>query len=128
MFAAAITVNQHAKILYIKPSENLGEFQKHVQGTIGVDKTTLVFAFINPRTTIDFELLLSDYEEGSLTLDSTGPGMELRRREANKWDISTSVVKNLKLSMAGIHYDPSASSMSEIAAELKALRRYLQQK
>lgn len=125
---AAITVNQQAKVLYIKPAEDLGEFQKHVQGAIEGGKTTLSFTFLNPRIAVDFELLLSDYEEGSLTVDSTGAGLELHRREANKWDISTSILKSVGLSLAGVRYDPSAASMFEIAAELKALRRYLQQK
>jgi hypothetical protein len=70
----------------------------------------------------------SDYEEGTLILDASGPGLEVHRREANKWDISPSILKSIGLSLAGIRYDPSAASMAEIAAELKALRRFLQKK
>lgn len=124
----ALSVNSNAKVLYIKPADDLGEFQQHVQGEIQQLKTILNFAFLNPDNTVDFELLLSDYDEGSLSLDCSGPGIELRRRQANKWDISTSVLRSVGLSLAGVRYDPAAASMFEIAAELKALRRNLQQK
>jgi hypothetical protein len=125
---AAITVNNKATVLYIKPSEDLGEFQKHVEGTAETSRAAVTFSYLNPRTIVDFELLLSDYEEGSLLLDSSGPGLELRRRDVNRWDFSTSFLKGIGLSVVGVRYDPTANSMSEIAAELKSLRRFLQQK
>jgi len=124
--SVALMFNQKAKVLYIKPAGDLGEFGQHVKGDIQSAKTVLTFAHINPRMTIDFELLLSDYDEGSMVLDASGAGLEVRRREANKWDISTSVLKSVGLSLAGIRYDPAAASMFEIAAELKALRRTFQ--
>jgi hypothetical protein len=125
---AAITLNQGARIIYIKPADSLGEFQKHVERVVTESGATVLFAFINPRNFVDFELLLSDYEEGSLVLDSSGPGLELRRRDATKWDLPTSVLKGFGLSLAGIRYDPAVASMGEIAAELKSLRRLLQKK
>jgi len=126
--SAAISLNEGARIIYIKPTESLGEFQKHVKGLVTSAGATVTFDFINPRSFVDFELLLSDYEEGSLVLDSAGPGLELRRRDATKWDLPTSVLKSFGLSLAGIRYDPAIASMNEIAAELKSLRRLLQKK
>jgi hypothetical protein len=56
--AASISINQNARVLYIKPSEDMGEFQNHFKGEVQSNQTILSFEYLNPRDVFDFELLL----------------------------------------------------------------------
>lgn len=123
-----ITFSPGASVLYIKPREDLGEFQKCVEGTIEKDKARVAFSHLNPETDYEFELLLSDYEAGSLEVDVAAPGVEIIRRDPSRWDLPTSGLRSVGLSFFGIRYDPEVAVMATIAAELKAIRRILQQK
>lgn len=125
---ASISVGSSAKVLYFKPSESMGEFAKHFTASTDGIVTTLHFDYLNPDQSIELEFLLSDYEQGTINFDAAGPGLTLRRTELSSWNMSTSILRSVSLSLMGIKYDPSVSSMSEIAAELKSLRRYLQSK
>jgi len=75
----AISFNRAASALYIKPRGDLGEFQKCIEGKIETDCVRLTFQHINPNAAYEFELLLSDYELGSLTVDVVAPGVEIIR-------------------------------------------------
>lgn len=124
----AIRFNSGASILYIKPRGDLGEFQKCVEGKIEASSAQITFSHLNPDFDCEFDLLLSDYEAGALTVDIAAPGVTLLRRDPMRWELATSPLQNLGLSIMGVRYDPRASHMAEIATELKAMRKMMQNK
>lgn len=126
--SASIIIGSSARVLNIKLSESLGEYSKYFEVVTDGLMTTLRFAHLNPDQSIELEILLSEYEQGSIALDASGPGLRVRRTELSNWNISTSIFRSISLSLLGVRYDPAVSPMAEIAAELKALRRTLQSK
>lgn len=123
-----VTVNQKASILYFKPSEPLGEFAQHFKGASDGHSATLEFSHLNPGQSFEFEFLLSDYEQGTISVDAAGPGLTVRRADPSAWNLPDTIFRGMSLSLMGIRYDPQVSTMAEIASELKALRTYLQNK
>ena len=105
--SVAISANPTCSIHYLKPTEDLGEFWQHIDCFVEGSKGKLAFAFLNP---------------------GTGPGIEVRRQQLERWQVSTSVLRSVGLSFIGVRYDPSAASLLEIATELKAIRRSLRDK
>jgi hypothetical protein len=126
--SVAISANPACTIHYLKPTEDLGEFCQHIDCFVEGSKGKLAFAFLNPGTAAEFELLVSNYDEGSIAVDCSGPGIEVRRQQLERWQVSTSVLRSVGLSFIGVRYDPSAASLLEIATELKAIRRSLRDK
>lgn len=124
----AIRFNSGASLLYIKPRGDLGEYQKCIEGKIEDDRAKLAFSHINPGFACEFDLLLSDYEAGSLTVDVAASGVTLLRRDPMRWTATVSPFQNLGLNFFGLNYDPQTSHIAEVALELKAIRKMLQSK
>jgi hypothetical protein len=118
--------NPGASILNVRPSDDLGEYKRQLRWTVEQNKCRVSAGFLNPRQAFQLEFVVSEYEQGSTDLDAAAPGLELRRQDPNKWDVpKTSFLRGVGLSMIGVRYDPAAISMSEIAEELRAVRRHL---
>ena len=126
--SVAISANPTCALHYLKPTEDLGEFWQHIDCFVDGSTGKLSFAFLNPGTAAEFELLVSNYDEGSIAVDCSGPGIEVRRQQLERWQVSTSVLRSVGLSFIGVRYDSSAASLLEIASELKAIRRSLRDK
>lgn len=126
--APAITFNSAASALYVKPQEDLGEFQKCVEGVIESDRVRVAFSHINPGDDYEFELLLSDYELGSIGVDLAAAGVDVVRRDASRWELPVSTLRGIGLSFFGVRYAPEVAIMATIATELKAMRRMFQQR
>lgn len=124
--APAIKYNPGASVLYIKPHRPLGEFQKCVEGKIEVDRVEISLKHLNPEFDCEFDILLSDYEAGSITVDLAAPGVTLLRRDVMRWEVAVSPLKDIGLSIFGLKYDPQVSHTAEIASELRAIRKTLQ--
>jgi len=122
-----ISVNNGASIVYIKPRGNLGEFQKCIEGKLTEGRAQVSFTHINPGSAYEFDLLLSDYELGSVVVDLAAPGVNLSRRDPSLWELPTSALRTLGVSFMGVKYDPQVTFMAEIASELKAMRKMMQQ-
>ena len=127
--SVAISANPTCAIHYLKPTEDLGEFWQYVDCSVDGSKGKLAFAFINPGTAKEFEMLISNYDEGSIAIDCSGPGIEIRRQQLERLQASTSfILRSVILKVIGMEYDSSAASLLEIATELKAIRRSLRDK
>ena len=81
--------------------------------------------FLNPRQDFRLEFVVSEYETGAADVAAAAPGLQVRRRDPNRWELPTSVLRGVGLSLIGVRYDPAAVSMSEIATELRSVRRYV---
>lgn len=123
-----IRFNQDASLLYIKPRGDLGEYQKCIESKIEDARAQIAFSYINPACDCEFDLLLSDYEASSLTVDVAAPGVTLLRRDPMRWMVAASPLQNLGLSVFGLKYDPETNHVAEIALELKAIRKMFQVK
>lgn len=125
-FRVVITLNRDANIMSARTLDDLGEFSRHMNlETLG-HQILIQFKFLNPeRRQIDLEVIAGGYELGAVTADLAEPGVSLQRREASKWDIQTSILKSVALSIAGIRYDPTVSPLNEIADEMRQLRRQI---
>jgi hypothetical protein len=110
----AILFNPGASALYIKPRNDLGEFQKSIEGKIEADRVRITFEHINPKAAYEFELLLKDYEPGSLSVDVAAPGVDIIRRDASRWDLPAYAFRSFGLSFIGIKYSPQTTFMAEI--------------
>lgn len=120
-----VSFSPGASILNVRPVDDLGEYNRHLKWKIDHSKCRLSAAFLNPRQGFELEFLVSDYEQGTADVDAAAAGLEMRRRDPTKWEIPTSVLRGIGLSIIGARHDPTAISMSEIATELRAVRRYL---
>lgn len=116
--------NKQTKIFSVRPVQQLGEYRKCITTKRGQGNLTLTFSHLNPEhRTIDFQLLLGNYEDGSLEVDLAAPGVTLHRRDSTKWDVQVPFLRGLALSMMGVRYDPTVSPLSDIAEELRDLKR-----
>ncbi len=122
-----ITFNPEATLLKHGIDNNLGEYARKLSITVIGSTLNLKLPFINPKQVVDLEILLGDYTQGSVLLDLSAPGVELRRQEAGRWDISssTSIIKSFALSVAGIRYDPTVPPLTEVAETLRAISKKL---
>lgn len=120
-----VSFNSQASILNAKPADDLGEYERHIKWTVDRNRCRVALAFLNPGQEFRLEFVVSDYDPGSADVDAAAPGLQLRRRDPSKWEIPTSVLRGVGLSVIGVRYDPAAISMSEIASELRAVRRYM---
>ena len=125
-----VSINEGASILNVRFSSVLGEYENHVKW-ISDKKTCRITAdFINPSQFFDLEILSSDYEAGTLEVDASAPGVEVRRTSTRGWEgggIPLLFLKGFKATIpfTGIGYDAGSAAMSEVAGEIKALRQYL---
>jgi hypothetical protein len=121
-----VSINPGAAVLYLKPKRNLGAYQECILGKVTDDSTRISFAHINPGVDCEFELLLSDYEAGSLAVDVAASGVTLFKRDPLRWMVPNSHIQNIGLSLFGLKYDSQTSHTADIASELKAIRRLMQ--
>jgi hypothetical protein len=117
----AIRYNSGASALYVKPRGDLGEYHKCIVGHIEKEKVQITFSHINPGYNYEFEILICDYELGSISVDLSAPGVDLIRRDSSKWELTSSALQ-ICLSFFGIRYAPESAFLAAIAAELKAIR------
>lgn len=121
--------NDGAAILNIRPVSDLGEYQKQISWSIEQNRSKIAAAFINPGRTFELEFLLTNYEMGSADVDAAAPGLEVRRRDpATALEISSSLWRSISPIwpiVGGLRFNAREVSMSEIAEEIRALRRYL---
>lgn len=124
----AVALNPGATILNVRFSADPGEYARHVQWSIDRDTCRITAAFVNPNQNCELEVLSSGYTLGTVDIDASAPGLELRRTSAIRWDaLFNSAIKGFKLSIpfTGIGYDSGSAAMAEVAHEIKALRKYL---
>ena len=127
----AIALNDGSSILNVRFSSDPGEYASHVRWSVDKGKCRVSADFINQDHHFELELLASDYDAGSVDLDASAPGVESRRTNANRWDavLSRSLfsIKGMRYSIpfTGIGYDAGSAAMSEVAEEIRALRKYL---
>jgi len=126
-----IVLNEGASILNVRFVSDAGEYASHVRWSIDKGTCRVAADFINQDHHFELELLSSDYDAGSADLDASAPGVELRRTNAKAWDavvrralFSTKGVK-FSIPFTGIGYDSGSAAMSEVAEEIRALRKYL---
>lgn len=120
-----VSFNRDARILNARPVDSMGEYGRSIRWE-PQDHTCRINAdFINPGQRFDFEFLLSDYDTGTVDVDSAAPGLQLNRQDPTKWEVPTTALRGFALSIFGIRYEPSAISLSQIAEELRATRKYL---
>lgn len=119
------TFNEGATVLKHEIENPLGEYARHVSRSTKSNELKLNLKFINPKQIIDLEVLLGDYSPGSIVVDLAAPGVELRRQATGRWDISTSILKSIALSIAGIRYDPTVSPLTELAETMRAISKRL---
>lgn len=125
-FTAVVKMNPGAHILKARLLDDLGEFATHVTWLASSNRLDIKFDYLNPEhQRIDLELLVGGYELGSTQVDLSAPGVVLQRREAARWDVQVSFVRSIALSIMGVRYDPTVSPLTEIADELRHLRRYV---
>lgn len=127
----AIVLNEGASILKVRFPKGQGEYASHVRWTTDKGRCRITADFINQDHYFELEVLSSDYDPGTADLDAAAPGVELRRTNASRWDsvVSSALfsIKGVKFSIpfTGIGYDPGSAAMSDVAEEIKALRKYL---
>lgn len=126
--ALVATFGKDAHILRVRAVKDLGEYAKQISWVHEGGRCELKIAFFNPGRCFDLEFLLSGYEQGTADVDGSGPGLELQRRKGTILDLNVrgSVLRSISLSLLGFRYDPGVSAMSEIAEELRVIRRSLQ--
>jgi hypothetical protein len=112
----ALVLNAGASILSTCFSTKPGEYARHVRWVSDKAKCRITAAFINPKQNFELEILSSAYESGTAGVDASAPGVEVRKTTAIRWDAV--VVKRMK-------YDPGRAAMSEVADEIRALRKYI---
>lgn len=120
-----VNFNQSSAILNVRPIEELGEFGKHVKWMQTEKSCRIEIEFLNQGQSFDLEFLLSDYEPASVNVDGAAPGIQIRRREAGRWEVPTSFLQGITLTAMGIRYDPSVATMNQIAEEIRGIRRQL---
>jgi hypothetical protein len=121
----ALRFGEKATILNIRSVMDLGEFGKYISWTQQHGACQVEVDFLNPKSRIELEFLLSEYEAGSVDVDVAGPGLTVRRSDPSGLNVPASLLRGLKFGIFGVAYEPSAVSMAEIAEELKAIRRNL---
>lgn len=124
--AAAVKLNAGAEILRVRLLDDLGEFAQHVKWDIKANRAEIKLEFLNPEhKKIDVELLIGGYELGTAEVDLSAPGVILERRNPSAWDIQTSAIRSLALSIAGIRFEPTVTPLEKIAEEMRLLRRHI---
>lgn len=123
--SVALRFGEKATILNIRSAMDLGEFGKHVRWTQQHGACKVEVDFLNPRSRIELEFLLSEYEAGAVDVDVAGPGLMVRRSDPSGLNVPATLLRGLTFGLFGVAYEPSAVSMAEIAEELKAIRRSL---
>jgi len=124
-----IRLNDNATILNIRITDEDSEYGKQLKKIMNGSRCTISPPFINPSQTFELDILVSDYESGTIDVDAAAAGLELRRTSASVWDQvlqgQSGLIKGLKLSVPGlgIGYDSGAAALSIVAEELRALRR-----
>ena len=122
----AIRFGKAAKILNVRSSSEFGEYGKFVRRKLEDEGYRVEADFLNPKHYFELEFLLSDYETGSVDVDSSAQGLYLKRSDPSRWELSSSLLKSIRFSFLGmVDYEPSANSMAQIAEELKTIRRHL---
>lgn len=123
--------NPGSKVLNVRCIKDLGEYDQHVKWLLDQNSFRLEMDFLNPDTVIDLEILLSEYVLSSVIVDGAAPQVRVRRKEALQLDLTRSilgsVVSGFGLDLFGLRYDPKASSLREIAQELRELRQHIKQ-
>jgi hypothetical protein len=116
-------VNAGAKILRSQVLSDLGEFSKYISVSHCLDNNLIKLDFINPNRNIDFELLVSNYNPGSLNLDLAAKGVDFLKKESSFWDskIPSTLLGGFTLSIFGVKYDPTVSVLKEIAEQLRII-------
>ena len=124
----AIVLNEGATILNARFSVDPSEYAGHVRWTLDKAKCRITADFINRKQKFELEVLSSAYESGTAELDASAPEVKVRKTSAIRWD--SAVVKGVKLSIpfAGIGYDSGSAAMSEVADEIRAIRKYISRK
>ena len=122
-----LEVPSGATVLHIRPTEDLGEFRKHVKAKIDQGSVRFAFDFLNLDACYEFELLVANYELGTIDLDAAASGLQVVRQRTGRWDVGKlGFLTKLSLSIFGIRYDPSTVALATIAEEIKVLRKSMQ--
>ena len=121
----SVQLNAGARILRFRPVHDLGEYGEHILVESMGDRIRINLGHLNPEhRTLDFELMVGNYEPGSLTVDLAAPGVRLQRKDPFRWDVPSGF-GGLSASILGLRYDPTVAPLTTIATELGDLRRIL---
>lgn len=122
----SVRFNDACDVLNVRPISKMGEYEHILKWTdkdnSRLNTRRLSAQFLNPGTSFDFEFLLSGYEPQSAVVDSAVKGVQLKRRDALRWDVDHSFLSGIGFGIAGISYSPATSAMHQVVEELRALR------
>lgn len=117
-----LKANNSARILTIRESEDLGEFQKRASFSTHDNHATINFEYLNPGFFIDLEITVLEYEKSSITADGAMEGVTIIEQDSTRWEVPASAFQFFGLSILGLHYDPKVNLLHQIAEEIRLLR------
>lgn len=129
-FRIAVSFSERASILEVRPIKILREYRNKINWTFQNNTCHLEVEFINPGKSFELEYILNDHEAGAIDVDLAGPGLELRRQAASLWDKEFSptigkLQRGFGVNLLGFQIDYTAIAMTEIAEELREIRKKL---
>jgi hypothetical protein len=97
--------NAGASLLSIVPRFGRGQDPTCVQGKIEGDSGRIAFSHISPGFDCEIDLLLSDYQAGSLAIVEPSSEVNLRRCDPKRWAFTALCSQNFGLRFYGLKYD-----------------------